>query len=161
MADIVYHGSWHEAKGGKWGLSLAAALPERTFLFPCRQPVDEVVPPNVVFRPLSWDGGLAEQVQAAALCLVPSLWTSPIEGALVKSIAHAKATAVVAVPNGFASELPDGLVLRLPGEPAAAAAYIRTLWPWRPDPHLRDTWLQSFAMTNAGLLERLTRAPPW
>ena len=161
IADVVYHGSWHDAKGGRWALALADAMPERTFLFPCRKPAAVAAPANVTFRPLSWDGGLAAQVQAAPLCLVPSLWSAPIEGALVKSIARAPATAVVASSTGFAAELPEGLVLRLPSDPLAAAERIRGLWPWRPDRQLRDWWVRSFTSTNAGLLERLLRATPW
>lgn len=161
LADVVYHGPWHEAKGARWAVALAAAMPERTFLFPCRNPVGTAAPANVMFRPLSWDTGLAKQVQAAPLCLVPSLWTAPIEGSLVKSIARAPATAVVESSQGFAAELPEGLVLRLPGDPTAAAERIRGLWPWRPDRHLREQWLRTFTNANSGLLERLVRATPW
>jgi hypothetical protein len=161
VADVVYHGSWHDAKGARWTLALAASMPERTFLFPCRKPASVTASANVVFRPLSWDTGLAEQVQSVPLCLVPSLWTAPIEGALVKSIAHAPATAVVASPHGFAAELPEGLVLRLPTDPTAAADRIRGLWPWRPDRQLREQWVRSFRTSNVGLLERLLRATPW
>lgn len=160
IADIVYHGSWHEAKGAPWALKLAAAMPERTFLFPCRPPAAESRPPNAVFLPLSWDTGLAEQVQASALCLVPSLWTAPIEGGLVKSIAHAPATAVVADSHGFVGELPDGLVLGLPSDVNAAAGRLRQHWPWRVDRVVRDAWVRSFTASNAGLLERLVRSCP-
>jgi hypothetical protein len=161
LADVVYHGPWHEAKGARWAVELATAMPERTFLFPCRKPAALATPANVTFRPLSWDTGLAEQVQAAPLSLVPSLWTAPIEGALVKSIAKAPATAVVESSHGFAAELPEGLVLRLPSSPAAAAERIRDVWPWHPDRQLREQWLRSFKIANSGLLERLLRATPW
>jgi hypothetical protein len=155
IADIVYHGSWHEAKGAQWALSLAAAMPDRTFLFPCRKPAATEPPPNALFRNLSWDNGLAEQVQASSLCLVPSLWTATIEGALVKSIAHAPATAVVASSFAFSEELPDGLVLRLPADIGAAATMLRTHAGWQPSAALRTDWLKSFASRNTGILETL------
>lgn len=155
IADIVYHGSWHEAKGAQWALSLATAMPDRTFLFPCHKPVSIESPPNVFFQPLSWDTGLAEQVQASPLCLVPSLWTTTIEGALVKSIAHAPATAVVASAFAFSEELPDGLVLRLPADIGDAATMLRTHAEWRPRAALRTDWLKSFAARNTGILETL------
>lgn len=161
IADVVYHGSWHDAKGARWALSLATAMPERTFLFPCRKPMGLEAPANVVFQPLSWDNGLAEQVKASPLCLVPSLWTSPIEGALVKSIAHSPATAVVSVADGFAAQLPKELVLRLPSDTTAAVDRIRSDWPWRVDQLLRDDWVRSFTASNSGLLERLVRSTPW
>jgi hypothetical protein len=155
IADIVYHGSWHEAKGAQWALSLAAAMPDRTFLFPCRKPAATEPPPNALFRNLSWDTGLAEQVQASPLCLVPSLWTATIEGALVKSIAHAPATAVVASSFAFSEELPDGLVLRLPADIGDAATMLRTRAGWQPSAALRTEWLKSFASRNTGILETL------
>jgi len=160
IADIVYHGSWHEAKGAQWALSLATAMPDRTFLFPCHKPVSIESPPNVFFQPLSWDTGLAEQVQASPLCLVPSLWTAPIEGALVKSIAHARATAVVADSHGFVGELPDGLVFRLPSDVASAADRLRQHWPWHVDHGLRDAWVRSFTASNFCLLQRLVESCP-
>ncbi len=155
VADVVYHGSWHDAKGANWALSLAEAMPERTFLFPCRKPSDVAAPANAVFRAMSWDNGLAEQVQAVPLCLVPSLWTAPIEGALVKSIAHAPATAVVAEPFTFQEQLPDGLVLRLTADVNLAAAMLRRNESWRPDPALRDSWIKSFTAANVNILEKL------
>jgi hypothetical protein len=155
IADIVYHGSWHEAKGARWALSLATAMPDRTFLFPCRKPGAAESPPNVVFRNLSWDNGLAEQVQASPLCLVPSLWTTTIEGALVKSIAHAPATAVVSSSFAFSQELPDGLVLRLPADIGDAATMLRAHVGWQPSAALRTGWLKSFASRNTGILETL------
>ena len=160
LGDIVYHGSWLEAKGARWALSLASEMPEKKFLFPCRKPSSLAAPPNVAFRPLTWESGLAEQVQATPLCIVPSLWTAPIEGALVKSIAHAPATAVVDVPHGFTAELPRNLVLRLPNDFRAAGDTIRRMWPWRVDQSLRDDWVQRFTTANSGLLERLMRSPP-
>jgi len=155
LADVVFHGVWLEAKGAAWTLRLAAALPERTFLFPCRPPGGLGVPANVTFRPLSWDTGLAAQVRASPLCLVPSLWTAPIEAALVKSIAHAPATAVRAVSHGFAASLPSNLVIRLPEEPSAAAETIRRHASWRLDPAVRAAWIQDFTIRNRGLLQRL------
>lgn len=155
VADVVYHGSWHDAKGATWALSLARAMPERTFLFPCRKPSDVAAPANAVFRAMSWDNGLAEQVQAVPLCLVPSLWTAPIEGALVKSIAHAPATAVVAEPFTFQEHLPDGLVMRLPADVNLAAAMLRQNESWRPDSALRDSWIKSFTAANVNILEKL------
>lgn len=160
LADIVYHGSWLEAKGARWALSLAAEMPEKRFLFPCQKPSSLAAPPNALFRPLTWESGLAEQVQATPLCLVPSLWTAPIEGALVKSIAHAPATAVIDNPHGFTAELPGNLLLRLPSDVRAAGDTIRRMWPWRVDQSFRDDWVQRFTTANSGLLERLMRSPP-
>jgi hypothetical protein len=158
LADIVYHGTWHEAKGGPWALRLAAALPERRFLFPCRRPTGHAAPANIVFRPMTWDQGLAGQVRSTPLCVVPSLWTAPIEAALVKSIAHAPATATFAPPQSFAASLPAGLVLALPESPNAAAETLRKHSRWEVNAAMRRAWVGDFVAENRGLLERLVRA---
>lgn len=49
IANIGYHGSWHEAKGAQLVLSLATAMPDRSFLFPCRKLGSVDSPPNVCF----------------------------------------------------------------------------------------------------------------
>ena len=54
-----------------------------------------------------------EAVHEAALVCVPSLWSAPAEGALIKSRAVARAVAVVRNDTALASELPDELVLKL------------------------------------------------
>jgi hypothetical protein len=90
---------------------------------------------------------------------VPSLWTAPIEGALVKSIAHAPATAVVSAPYAFGEELPDGLVLRLPADVGEAASVLRRDRSWSVDTDLRASWVRSFKMANSNLLERILGCP--
>jgi hypothetical protein len=73
----------------------------------------------------------------------------------VKSIAHAPTTAVVAEPFTFQEQLPDGLVLRLPPDVNLAAAMLRRNESWRPDPALRDSWIESFTAANVNILEKL------
>lgn len=160
LADVVYHGPWLAAKGGPWALRLAEAMPERRFLFPCRRPPGITPPPNVIFRQMSWDSGLAAQVCSTPLSLVPSLWTAPIEASLVKSIAHAPATAVIPVPGSFAESLSADIALKLPPAPSDAAAVIRRHASWRIDPCVRQEWIRTFTAGNRGLLQRLCDASP-
>ena len=158
LADVVYHGAWLAAKGGPWALRLAEAMPERRFLFPCRRPPGITPPPNVIFRQMSWASGLAAQVRSTRLSLVPSLWTAPIEASLVKSIAHAPATAVITVPGSFAESLPADVALKLPPAPSEAAAVIRSHASWKIDPVVRQEWIRTFTAGNRGLLQRLCDA---
>lgn len=65
-----------------------------------------------------------EAVYEAALVCVPSLWSAPAEGALIKSLVVGRAVAVVQNDTALASELPDGLVLKLSPDPAAAARQL-------------------------------------
>ncbi len=90
--DVVYHGSRDLAKGLGWVLTVAAALPHLSFLVPLdRGNVTFTGPANATIRPMRWDDGLFAAIKGAKMTLVPSLWSAPCEGALIKSIVTAPA----------------------------------------------------------------------
>ncbi len=160
--DVVLHGAPDAAKGVGFVVDLARRCPEVRFLVPSRAealPGDlrGRVPPNCTLRAMTWESGLREEVRSAPLVLVPSLWSAPIEGALVKSIALARSVAVVENDGAFASELPEGLCLSLPAElDRAAAALSQALAArWRPREEVRRAWVESFVARQRPLLDRL------
>ena len=154
-ADILYHGNWVDAKGAPWLVEVARHCAELRFLFPCAAPRSaEDLPPTCRFQPMSWNTGLSEAVARAGITVVPSLWSSPIEGALVKSLLRSRAVAVVANATGFASEIPADVALHLPAEPTAAAERLlqAVRQRWRPDPEARYRWLRDFKEANASMV---------
>ena len=108
---------------------------------------------------MTWETGLEAAVRAAPLVLVPSLWSAPVEGALIKSIAAGRAVAVVDNESAFSHELPMGLVSRLPPDPLTAAAEIRGLVASGVDSdgNVRRRWLEDFALSNRPTLENVAR----
>jgi hypothetical protein len=109
---------------------------------------------------MTWETGLGSAVRDASLVINPSLWSAPIEGALVKSIVYARRTAVVDTASSWSAELPPGLVLRLPASPVLAAEligeYLRD-----PEPTCQQTkrdWYREFKRRNDHLLSRILRA---
>lgn len=159
--DVVYHGSRDLAKGIGWVLSLAALTPELRYLIPIdRGAVNVEAPPNVAVAAMRWESGLHEAVRTARLVLAPSLWSSPCEGALIKSVLIAKATAVVDVPTAFSAEIPANVVARLPQKPDAAAPLLRAALAqdWRPDPAARAAWVAQFRAFNESVADRLLPA---
>ncbi len=158
--DVVFHGSAEAAKGVEWGLELARRLPARSFLFPFSIPPrlgkDQRVA-NAVFRPMGWESGLGEEVRSASLVLNPSLWSAPIEGALVKSIIYARRTAVVEGTSSWSTELPAGLVIRLSSSsPRAAEQVEKYLSNPRPIDHdVMMRWYEAFNAENRDLLVRI------
>lgn len=129
--DVVFHGDAKEVKGLQWSLLLAKHCPRLSFLFPCKAPSHLKIPENCTFIEMSWETGLKDAVQSSSLTLAPSLWSAPIEGALVKSILHAPRVAVVSVHSAYSSELSSDLVLHLPTNPedAASALLVRLSAP--------------------------------
>lgn len=130
--DIVFHGEPLVAKGAVFALNLAAMLPEFSFLFPFEKSAMEsliggsfVAPGNVTFHPMRWGTGLQQHVIAARLVLAPSLWSAPVEGALLKSLFYNGHVAVVETAHGFQREIPGNLLVRLDSNPVKATSTLR------------------------------------
>jgi hypothetical protein len=160
--DVVFHGFDIEAKGVRWLEEVAAHLPARRFLFPMATPLQRHPPENCHYRPLSWETGLEPLVRAASVVAVPSLWSAPVEGALVKSVVLASAVAVAENSSAYACELPAGLVLPLPQDPARAAEQLGAALAsnWAPASEARQIWLTQFARQRGRFLERLLSEVP-
>jgi hypothetical protein len=165
--DVVFHGGDHPAKGFGWALDVARRLPAARFLFPMAWRPEfgwGDRPANCEFTPLTWESGLADAVASAAVTLVPSLWSAPVEGALVKSIVVGRAVAAPAIESGFVADLPPGLVRLLAKSPVMAAEQLRNTLAagWRPQASTVATWTSRFQADNAPLLATMLQAasPP-
>lgn len=156
--DVLFHGPLLGAKGAEWTWRVAALCPELTFLLPFAPAVVRTkLPENVVLSQMNWTSGLQQAVRTGRITLVPSLWSAATEGALIKSIVDAPVVGVVDIPSAYSHQLPDGLVARLPADPASAATMLRDLLTsgWRPDSQLKERWVDEFSAFNRPVLERL------
>lgn len=155
--DVLFHGYCLDAKGAGWTAKLAAQCPQLRFMFPFARPDWFDAPTNCFFVPCSWESGLREEIGKSKYVAVTSLWSAPIEGALVKSIACARAVVVVSNPSSYSDELPGGLVLKLSGAPADAAAELRQAveCDWAPDAGIKAAWLADFAKTQSSFVPGL------
>jgi hypothetical protein len=157
-APIVFHGGTHPAKGSRWAFQVAEHCPDLSFLFPFARPASPSIPENCVFRAMTWETGLEAAVRAAPVVLVPSLWSAPVEGALIKSIAAGRAVAVVDNPSAFSRELPSDVVARLDPDPATAAVELRRLAASTgSNRRASRQWLEGFAGANRPLAENIGR----
>lgn len=159
--DVVFHGAPVPAKGFTWALDLAKRCPHLEFLFPCSRrraaSVMSDVPENARFAKMTWESGLSDAVRNAKLVLVPSLWSAPIEGALIKSIGFGRTVAVADQQTAFSAEIPDDLVVRLPVnlDDAARRLAAAAQTGWQPAEDLRRRWFQTFRDENRNLLNQL------
>lgn len=133
--DVVFHAEAKEVKGFYWTLDLAKVCPGLSFLFPCAKPQGIEVPPNCHFIPMRWEGGLRDEVRKSRITLAPSLWSAPIEGALVKSVLHAPRVAVIELASAFSSELPESLVTHLGLDPTEAVKSLEQRLSAAPNDH--------------------------
>jgi hypothetical protein len=120
--DFVYHASAKEAKGLLFCLELSSKLPNKTFLIPdslekCSdelgKKIEERDYPNVSFKKMRWDTGLNYYVRKAKVVLNLSLWSAPIEGALIKSLKYNGVVAGLNTNFSFCEELNDDLIFKL------------------------------------------------
>jgi hypothetical protein len=155
--DVVFHGHCLEPKGALWLTRLAGHCRELTFLFPFARPAWLNAPSNCSFQNINWENGLKEAVASAWCTAVPSLWSAPIEGALIKSLAVAPRVAVVANQSSFADEIPEKLVLRLPRDPIEAATVLLEArkMQWCPDPGEKLDWLRKFNQQGKEFVDKL------
>lgn len=124
--DVVFHGSTALAKGWHYALELALYSPQFSFLFPFDFREIQALIPNlavpdhITFQAMAWNTGLKLQVQRSRLVLCPSLWSAPIEGALLKSLYFNGNVGVVNTRYGFHCEIAHSLIHRLDPVPQKA-----------------------------------------
>jgi len=132
---IVFHANPLLAKGVGFTLELASLLPDFNFIFPFHKievPESHVALlgtlQNCEFVPTTWEEGLLELVRRSAFVICPSLWSAPVEGAVVKSIIYGNKVLVVDEQTAFQYDLrhmPSNKIISLPPTPAAAAEMVR------------------------------------
>ena len=109
--DFVYHGNCSLAKGLEYFINIAENMPQYTFFVPvkksdCERALNRsVIDDNITFRECNWDSGLREAIQNSKFTLNLSLWSAPIEGALIKSLYYGDNVFVVESEYGFESEI--------------------------------------------------------
>lgn len=163
--DVVYHAATSEPKGIIYTLLLAKALPEKRFLVPgalssklkrtcAKFGLRTQQLQNVDCADLNWENGLCSILRKAKLVMCPSIWSAPIEGALIKSMIFNGNVAVVNTAYSFAQELPDGVVLKLPSDVKKAAGIIRSkLDACGQDIHNSRFWARDY-LSKAGLMTK-------
>jgi len=127
---ILFHGAATEPKGVDYVIRLAIQMPSQKFIIPAPlKALDQrVLPENIECRDVTWLNGLRELTQEAALVINPSMWSAPIEGALIKSLAYNQNVATVKTQHGYEREIPDEVgLLRLPHDVSEAAVLINDI----------------------------------
>jgi len=154
--DIVYHGDNNPAKGINYVIEIAKYLVGHTFLIPLNKHDLRInhltTPKNIIFKELRWETGLRDYVSSARLVLCPSLWSTTIEGALLKSIAFNGNVAVVENIFGFQSEIPKNVILKLNLSPVIATEQIKNFFEMNNDFKKESkNWLKQYCNKNRKL----------
>ena len=154
--DLVYHGSSHLAKGFLYFLRLSALLPHLKIFIPTSRKTatslvdDGTTLDHITFKDCTWETGLKEAVTKAKLVVNPSLWSSPVEGAFLKSLAYNGNVAVVESKFGFPQVLVDkDIILNLSNNPVDTVNVIENYLNSGVNNHEKaKVWLIDFYKTN-------------
>lgn len=156
--DIVFHGHLLDSKGVGWLIEVAKYCPTLNFLFPFSRPsLYASIPKNCEFQSCSWEDGLKDIVMNSRYVAVPSLWSAPIEGSLIKSIVYARGVIVANNETAFCGELPEGLIFTASSNPKIAAEQIGALCEsdWIAPSQIRNSWVEKFCFENEDFAEKL------
>lgn len=131
LKSFIYHGSANLAKGVGFFVELSHYMPDFLFVIPDDEIVVKSVlgltkvPSNVCFYPCRWETGLENLVRNGDIVFVPSIWSSPIEGALIKSLKYAKCVVSIRTEMGYAEEISElNHHFRVSPNPSVAASNI-------------------------------------
>lgn len=124
--DFVFHGSDADAKGVDYVLSVAANLPEFSFLFPFQNDGKRNATENCTFQAMSWLSGLEHNVLHARLVFCPSLWTYTPEAAMLKTMLQRVPMAYFKHQHTFSTEFSEVAGFVLSGDPLTDAIKLRS-----------------------------------
>lgn len=152
--DVVYHGANVEAKGFLYFIELAKKMHGYTFFIPYNSEKIpySILPNNLICKDVTWNTGLKEMVINAKLVLCPSLWSAPIEGALLKSIHYNGNVGIVSTKYGFGNDIPNDTVLKLSADIHDATEQIYDFFTNSIDLSQRSRiWLSEFLSQDCNL----------
>lgn len=161
--DFIYHNTLSEAKGLKYFAGLCQHLPNKKFVIPYnRIQVEEVIGKiecsNIIFLPCTWDSGLLNLVLKTRIVIVPSLWSAPIEGSLLKSLYYGNTVALIPQEFSFNSELPLDIFLTLPNDIGLAALTLSAAINMNVSLNEKAVnWLNCFINFNIDLLHSFSK----
>lgn len=157
--DVLFHAHPVDAKGIAWAIELAKNCKSLKFFFPFPRPENLPILMNCTFLACTWESGLRDQIIRSRFVLAPSMWSAPIEGALIKSILTSRAVLVVENQTAFCNELPDDLVLRLSPiiEKAIPMLKVAVEMNWAPKVEVLELWKSNFHLNRANCFRSLLK----
>lgn len=103
--NILFHASNHLEKG--YGFMIDFAKKNKIFnvIIPSIKPENSLSIPNLFYIPCSWESGLLDLIIKCDIVMCPSIWSAPIEGALLKSLYWNGVVAVHKTDFAFSNEI--------------------------------------------------------
>lgn len=117
--DFLYHANPLSAKGYNYFISLAEVMRGYTFFVPSAPAYQGINISNIFFEEVEWHSGLQNKLKQANVVLCPSIWSAPVEAAVIKSFLSGKPVGLICTEFGFSNEIPKNCFVPLTGDPLA------------------------------------------
>lgn len=117
--DFLYHANPLSAKGYDYFISLAGFMRGYTFFVPSAPTHQDVNLSNIAFEEVTWRSGLKDRLGQANVVLCPSIWSAPVEAAVIKSFLSGRPVGLIRTEYGFINEIPKNCFIELTGNPVA------------------------------------------
>ena len=112
--DFFYHAHLTPPKGINYFYKLSNLMPDKKFFLPSHKN-HKVVNKNISFKKLYWGEEFIYTLNNSKIVLCPSIWTYPVESAVIKSLLMKKAVAVINSKYSFSEVIPDDCIIKLTG----------------------------------------------
>ena len=113
--DFSYHAHLTAPKGFNYFLDLSKKMKKFQFFLPSNKNL-HINQFNLENKKLEWGSELIDVLLKSKIILCPSLWTYPVESAVIKSLNLGRAVAIIDTEFSFANEIPDNAIIKLKGD---------------------------------------------
>lgn len=153
--DFIFHNTLNFAKGLIYFIELSKIMSEYKFVIPfSKNDVEyyinyKVLNSNLHFVPCTWETGLKDLLVQSRVTIVPSLWSAPIEGSLLKSLYYSNVVAIIRSEYSFSSEIPNDCYINLSDNiNDSSLLLVRFLQDYKKLNYKSKQWVKSFNASN-------------
>ena len=90
---------------------------------------------NVFYMTCSWSSGLGEKLARCKVILCPSIWTAPVEAAVIKSMLIGRPVGLISSQYNLSCEIPPDCFVSLIGDAEKDSIILQSLLD---DKHILD-----------------------
>ena len=133
--EFGFHANLFKPKGFLYALALARKLLNARFFIPGNRPKNVNSPANVFYMPCSWSSGLDKRLVKCKIILCPSIWTAPVEAAVIKSMLIGRPVGLISSQYNLSCEIPPDCFVPLTGDTEKDSVLLKSLLA---DNHILD-----------------------
>ncbi len=112
--DFFYHAHITPPKGINYYYELANQMPEKNFFLPSNFDYKKISK-NISYKKINWSKEFIDIMKTSKIIICPSVWTYPVESAVIKSLLLKKGVAIISNHHSFSDTIPRNCIIKLTG----------------------------------------------